>query len=293
MIESLSINKDNILSKLNKINLTYIRNGINKSFDEQYWQYIGIRGIGGFLTYANEKEYYFSSLYIVVKRIVKFQQMKILAAQSLDTLTDFESRGKGYFIKCAASNYKLIQDHGVDFIFGFPNKNSFGGFTSKLGWRSLDPVPFLFLPLNFNYFIHKIFFLKIIKFPNFFFRKKINVDSEVIIRKVKYFTIEYDSLWNKFSKNIQISVVRDSEYLNWRYIDNPNEQYLIYSAAYDDILAGFIVINIKNKHGGKIGYVMELIFDPSCPNIASSLLSYIQKQPYHLHKHLAIFLLAL
>lgn len=274
MIKTLFLDKSTILLAIKKINLTFSRNDITKYIDEQYWQYSGMGEIGGYFTYANERNNYYSSIYIVVKRFVKFQQKTISAAQSLDTLTDFDSRGKGFFIKCADRSYEFIKSNGVEFIFGFPNKNSFGGFTSKLGWKSLDPVPFLVLPLNITYFIRKLLTFGFMDLPNFYYVKKFKVDSKVIISEVNYFTSEYDSLWKKFSENIAISVVRNAEYLNWRFIDNPQEKYLIYCAMYDGYLAGFIVINIKIKHGGKIGYVMELIFDPSYPFIASSLLSY-------------------
>lgn len=274
MIKTLLLSKPNILLTLKKINFSFFRNGIDKSIDEQYWQYLGMSEIGGYLTYANEKDNYFSSIYIVVKRHFKFQKRVISAAQSLDTLTDFDSRGKGFFIKCANSSYHFIKNHGVDFIFGFPNKNSFGGFTSKLGWKSLDPVPFLFLPLNITYLIGKVPILNYINFPIFINSKKDKINNRVIITEVNNFTPDYDLLWERFSENISLSVVRNSEYLNWRFINNPQEQYSIYSAVYDNSLAGFIVINIKNKHGGKIGYVMELIFDPPYQFVASALLSY-------------------
>jgi hypothetical protein len=274
MIITLDLCKKNILSFINKCNFTFIRNSINKSIDEQIWQYLGIDENGGYFTFANEEDDYFSSIYIVVKRLIKFQKQTILAAQSLDTLTDFNSRGKGFFVECAKSNYDFIENDGVSFVFGFPNKNSFGGFVSKLGWKSLDPVPFLFLPLNINYFIRRVKFLKFLKLPKFNFNNYIHQNDKLLINDLTLFTSEYDSLWDKFSSNISISVVRDSKYLNWRFIDNPTENYLIYSATYNDSLVGFIVINIKNKHDGKIGYVMELIFDPMYPFVPNSLLAY-------------------
>lgn len=274
MIKTNQLDIYNIHKVLNKINLTFNRNSIIKNINEQYWQYLGVDQIGSFLTCANEKYNHYSSIYIVSNRFIKFNDKIILAAQSLDTLTDYNSRGKGYFIKCANHNYEFIKNKGVNFVFGFPNKNSFGGFTSKLGWKSLDPVPFLFLPLNITYFIRKLKFLNFFNLTNYYFRKSFKFDEKVTIKEINIFSSDYDLLWEKFSDDIAISVIRNSKYLNWRFFNNPAEQYLIYSATFNNSLAGFIVINIKNKHGGKIGYVMELIFDPLYPFVASTLLSY-------------------
>lgn len=59
---------------------------------------------------------------------------KILVAQSGDTMTHPEHRGKGLFIQLAKKTYDLARNNGVKFIFGFPNSNSYPGFVKKLNW---------------------------------------------------------------------------------------------------------------------------------------------------------------
>ncbi len=57
-----------------------------------------------------------------------------LAAQSGDTMTHPDHRGKGLFIKLAKATYQLAAQEGIKFVFGFPNENSYHGFVKKLGW---------------------------------------------------------------------------------------------------------------------------------------------------------------
>ena len=59
---------------------------------------------------------------------------KILVAQSGDTMTHPDHRGKGLFIQLATKTYDLAKNSGVKFVFGFPNKNSYPGFVNKLNW---------------------------------------------------------------------------------------------------------------------------------------------------------------
>lgn len=66
---------------------------------------------------------------------VKYKDREILAAQSGDTMTHPEHRGKGLFITLAKLTYELARNEGVEFIFGFPNENSYPGFVNKLGWN--------------------------------------------------------------------------------------------------------------------------------------------------------------
>lgn len=60
---------------------------------------------------------------------------EILVAQSGDTMTAPDHRGKGLFIILAKKAYKLAAAHNIRFIFGFPNENSFPGFKNKLNWK--------------------------------------------------------------------------------------------------------------------------------------------------------------
>lgn len=57
-----------------------------------------------------------------------------LCAQSGDTMTHPNHRGKGLFIKLAKATYRLAIENGISFVFGFPNDNSYPGFVNKLGW---------------------------------------------------------------------------------------------------------------------------------------------------------------
>lgn len=58
----------------------------------------------------------------------------VLAAQSGDTMTHPDHRGKGLFIKLAVKTYELCRSLGIGFVFGFPNENSYPGFVRKLAW---------------------------------------------------------------------------------------------------------------------------------------------------------------
>lgn len=61
-----------------------------------------------------------------------------LAAQSGDTMTDPNHQKKGLFTQLAKETYNLATKNNVNFVFGFPNKNSFPGFAKKLDWKFYD-----------------------------------------------------------------------------------------------------------------------------------------------------------
>jgi hypothetical protein len=69
-----------------------------------------------------------------------------LAAQSADTMTHPAHRQKGLFVALAKKTYALAQAENIQFVFGFPNQQSYPGFV-KLGWE--------FLPRPMQFFILK------------------------------------------------------------------------------------------------------------------------------------------
>lgn len=65
---------------------------------------------------------------------VKLGGREMLAAQSGDTVTHPDHRGKGLFITLATMTYALAAECGVAFVFGYPNSSSYPGFVNKLNW---------------------------------------------------------------------------------------------------------------------------------------------------------------
>jgi hypothetical protein len=86
----------------------------------------------GYLAYTGDNKP--AAFYGVYPCMMEFKGKLYLAAQSGDTMTDPAHGGKGLFTTLAKMTYDLAKEEGVEFIFGFPNKNSYPGFVKKLSW---------------------------------------------------------------------------------------------------------------------------------------------------------------
>ncbi len=76
-----------------------------------------------------------AAFYGVYSYPVSLNNQKIMAVQSGDTMTHKNHTGKGLFIELAKRTYKLAREMGAEFVFGFPNENSYPGFVKKLNWK--------------------------------------------------------------------------------------------------------------------------------------------------------------
>lgn len=264
----LNISKDTLAEYKN----CFEKNGSSKSIEVINWQFLENPVGEQYVDIARDVEKNTTAaIYAISPVKFKIDNLVEVGSQSLDTMTDADYRGQGLFIKLANDVYQKASTDNVKLVYGFPNGNSIHGFSKKLDWQVLDPVPFLIKPLKTKYFSTKI--KAISWFPNVNIGFKKTISNNVIIKEENTFSDEVNIIWKKFSQSLKIGINRDKEYLNWRYIQKPNEDYKILH-AYNNSggYIGFIVYCVKGKHGGKIGYIMEYLYDPDYKIEAENLM---------------------
>lgn len=215
----------------------------------------------------------------------------VMAAQSLDTLTDADFRGKGLFKRLATSLYERCREQDVAFVYGFPNASSAFGFFHRLAWTQLDPVPYLLRPLRVRYFVRALSVRDSIvaKIPD--------IDVPVLgcprlgpeqeIRVATSFGQEYDRLWEAFASGIRVAVHRDHHYLMWR-LNRPQGNYKTLAYYSSGELKGFVTFCVRKKHGGVVGYIMEALYDPNSPSVGRALIAFALRQMQDLNADLAL-----
>lgn len=246
-------------------------NGSTKNKESIQWQFFKNPVHKTFvdIAYSDEAKKV-AAIYAVFPSFFKIGNNDYVGSQSMDTITDIDFRGKGLFTKLAKNVFSRLRESDVKLVYGFPNGSSIHGFSTKLGWRVMDPVPFLFKPLRTGYFTKKIKLLRFlpdIGIPSIRFR-----DNSIKVETLNEFPQDVNKLWKTFSAHFKIAVIRDLNYLNWRYVEKPNEDYKIEAVFRDGVLKGFIVYTHKAKHGGNVGYIMELVYDPAFKEIGNELL---------------------
>ncbi len=93
--------------------------------------YLGITHLG-FIAYDDKNAP--AAFYGVYPYLMEYKGKNYLAAQSGDTMTHPAHGGRGLFTTLAKMTYELAKNEGIQFIFGFPNENSYPGFVKKLNW---------------------------------------------------------------------------------------------------------------------------------------------------------------
>ncbi len=111
--------------------------------------------------------------------------------------------------------------------------------------------------------------------------------SAIRVMEVRFFDRRFDQLWEKWSGG-EIAVVRDSTYLNWRYLNCPAADYRVFTAEERGKLLGYVVLKTFNRGWIRCGNIADLLAAPD-DKIAGALLSAAIR---HLAKSGAVIVIA-
>lgn len=140
-----------------------------------------------------------------------------LTGLSGTTMTHPSYRGLGLFPLLARRAYKRMVENGKAMVWGFPNAMSHRGFIKNLRWRDIYEIPTLRLLISER-----------LRLPN-------PANNVTVCKK---FDDRFDQMWDQAKSRYGVGTIRDSMYLQWRYMNNPAECYrtLIYT-DHDAIMA--------------------------------------------------------
>ncbi len=176
--------------------------------------------------------------YAVIPMSVQVAGTSVKAAFSMTTMTHPEYSGRGIFTFLAEEVYNACAKQGLSFVYGFPNSNSYPGFTQKLGWAGLGKI------LNF----HKVLADESGKPP------------VIDMRCIESFDNRADLLWEKVKGNYSIIVPRVEKYLNWRFSRNPDVYYQKYILLdKQGQMIGYAILKQYVNDAGKKGHIVDML----------------------------------
>jgi GNAT superfamily N-acetyltransferase len=201
-----------------------------------------------------------------VKLVCKGQNIN--AAWQGNTLVSPEMRGRGVgkrLLNEGATGYPLTLGKGTTLaMYQLKLKEGFqdvphSNYLIKVltPWRIKRP-----LPKKLIFFIYTL--LGRLKYS----ATKV---SDLEIQVIKKFDERYDQLAEQLSRCPDLKLYKNSHYLNWRYVDCPDKNYLILQAVREDNLLGAMVIS-PNKTSGETAWILDIIGDVNKPGEIGRLL---------------------
>jgi hypothetical protein len=72
----------------------------------------------------------------------------------------------------------------------------------------------------------------------------------------------FDTLWEQAREHRRWGLVRDSTYLNWRYVEAPSKRYRCFRVMDGTELGGYLVTGVIEKRGLRLGFIADLFLRP-------------------------------
>jgi len=257
--------------------------GSQVSAEAWEWQYLR-NPAGRAVVVVAESDQGVVGQYALIPLRMKAQGRPCLGSLSLDTMVHPDYRGQGVFIRLAERAYQLAAERGIDLVYGFPNQNSHHAFIARLGWRDLhDGVPLWVKPLNMDSIVRKRFVKSGLiaglggtagkVAVNVLSRKPATTGPTCHVAQTASFDDRFDSLWAEASRDWSVAVVRDREYLTWRYVEKPGGDYTILVAERGEELLGYVVLKCVPRFGLEIGLLVDVLWTPREKGVANALIS--------------------
>ena len=76
---------------------------------------------------------------------------------------------------------------------------------------------------------------------------------------VSRFDERINHLWTRVSNQHNIMVVRNKDYLNWRYIAVPDVDYLVCLAEKAGEILGYIILRCIQREYRKVGIIFDIL----------------------------------
>jgi GNAT superfamily N-acetyltransferase len=206
--------------------------------------------------------------YALLPLRVQHRGAVIDASLSLDTATHPDFTGRGLMTDLGLRAYNRA---GGELVLGFPNLKSAGILYNRLGWSELTPFPLLFRPLAG--LIQALTPATLRAGPVVdALARSIRRNRDQTAEPLERFDGWADDIWEATSAELGTTVVRDSTFLNWRFVEAP--------VAYDRFVASvqgkpsaYSVLRTVPWRNGRVSYLMELAALPGREGAAASALA--------------------
>lgn len=192
---------------------------------------------------------------------VKYKNKTVKSGQAIDTMLDpTEKMG----IKFLYELYKchLAANTRPLFGFGFPNEKAYLIGKKFLGYQNLGEFVQLFKRFSLRSAVKRrfpnipSFMLNIIhRLSRKFFSLSVKEDNRYLTEEANDFDDRINVLWDKAKERFGITVIRNKDYLNWRYKD---KGFKIFLAKQGEEIHGYILLRIGVRDDAKVGYIVDI-----------------------------------
>lgn len=205
-----------------------------------------------------------------VPKKLKVGNKEFVVAEFVDAFTDISYQKRGILASLADKVLEGLKKKQIHYIYQTPNEVAYNYWTRKFSFYEPFKAERILVPLKLGNIVKALgtpqiksqILLNIAVWlgnllPTGLPALKGKTRECIELEQVYSFDERVDELWNRNKNDYEILLTRDSEYLNWRYVRNPDEYYL-YLAKQGTEVVGVLVLKEGSIRGLKFGYISDI-----------------------------------
>ncbi|MGE5340276.1 MAG: GNAT family N-acetyltransferase [Candidatus Omnitrophota bacterium] len=207
-----------------------------RTLDNWHWKFTASNPAGHALIWVAEHDSHLVGHFAAVPYRLKVFDEIVTASHTIGALVDKKYRNRGLLKFVGEKLMDELVRHHIPFTWGFPN---------QLAHRFENVV------LAYN---------DLVSFDRWTCPKKGIVSSpkDSAIRPITAFDSQADQLWQSCAPDYPIAVVRESIYLNWRYLQRPDWDYFPFGLYENDGLTGYIILKLYREEETLRGHIIDI-----------------------------------
>ena len=216
--------------------------------------------------------------YAGIAQRFEFDGAPLLGFVSVDTMTDPDFRRRGLLTQVATRAYDSWKAAGAAFVIGLPNQQ-WGSRAAALGWQELFPLRWLARPLEPQAYLARrmrwpwLKNLPVAGIWNAWFDRRLRRDATLTLTDVRRADAHFDAFWDELRGRYAYSTVRDSAWINWRFLDSPSRRYQVLAAWRDGRVLGYLAYRVVEVDTRVAIQLAEIITAPDAGAVRDTLLA--------------------
>jgi len=204
----------------------------------------------------------------------------VTAGLALNPLIDPDLQGRGIPLDLLRKLDAAAAEAKVAFSYAFPDDSALPVLVKQGGFKEVASLSLLIRPLKPETLAMKTTGSRVLARTASIARMVWRTPPSVKQKDVPGLTIdqvtEFDEpfavFWRRVQNRTPLIVVRDSAYLNWRYIQAPGREYAAFAARSEGKVRGLIVLRAVPLGRFSAGLIVDLIVEASGEGRASGRL---------------------
>ncbi len=216
-----------------------------RTIENWYWKFTGDNPAGAAINFVAEDQGEIVACFSVLPIWYWIDGKKIRGSHSIGMIVKPELQNRGLIVFVADKVLKEVEAEKLPFTYGYPNENAYELHKKFLKYEDIAMQPLL---------------ERRIEDPSEMPNQTFSTGLE--FRKIEKFDESVDLLWDQVKNQFKAIVIRNADFLNWRYMARPDVSYYAYGAYDHNKLVGYCVLKLYQEDKILRGHFLDLFTIP-------------------------------